>query len=253
MKLKDKVAIVTGGGTGIGRAIALGYAREGAKVVIASRNLSRLEKTVKEIETLGVKALPIKTDITKMAEVESMVKQVIESFGRIDILVNNAGFYPAKSFLDITEKEWMEIVDVNLHGTFRCTQAVVKEMLKRKYGKIINISTSLAIIGFPLLHHYIASKGGIISLTRSLAAEFGPLGINVNSISPGLTLIEATADMYTQEFKDTFSQAMSLKRLGVPEDYVGMAVLLASDESSYLSGVIIPIDGGHSTVFSLAP
>lgn len=246
MRLKNKVAIVTGGGTGIGKAIALGYAREGAKVVIAARNLSRLEKTAKEIEALGAKALPVKTDVTKMDEVDSMVKQAMASFGKIDILVNNAAIYPGAPFLEMGEEEMDEVFAVDIKGQFFCTQAVVKKMIEQKSGRIIIINSAQSRIGNVTIQtHYAAAKGALLAATRCWAYEFGPLGITVNGIACGLTYTDTLLGLVSKEYCENWAKTLPLRRNGVPEDYVGIAVFLASDESSYITGQTISVDGGN--------
>ena len=245
MKLKDKVAIVTGGGTGIGKAISLGFAKEGADVVIAARRLELLEKTAKEIESLGGRSLAIKTDISKKSDVKNMIDLTVKQFGKLDILVNNAAAYPAAPFLDMDEDLWDLVIDVILKGTFFCCQSALKQMVQQKSGRIININSGQARSGeVILLDHYVAAKGGVMSLTRVLAEEFGPLGININGIGCGLTYTEGVEGLVPKEFFDQFAEKRPLKRNGVPEDYVGIAVLLASDEGSFITGQTIPVDGG---------
>lgn len=251
MRLQGKTAIITGGAAGIGKEIALGYAKEGAEVVVADIKPDGLQSVVQEIETAGGKALAVSADISKKQEVEKMVAETLEKFGKIDILVNNAAIYPAAPFLDIDEEQWCQVIDVNLKGVYLCSQAAAREMAKRKYGKIISITSSQALIGVNLMAHYSAAKGGIISLTKAMASELGSLGINVNAISPGLTTTEHVKEALPDSLLKDIQEGMALRRLGRADDYVGIAVLLASDEGSYITGETIAVDGGFSTVLAV--
>ena len=250
MRLQDKTAIITGGGTGIGKAIALGFAKEGADIVLTSNNLPSLQETAEEIKALGRETLAIEMDLLKTGEVNEMVQQTMEKFSRIDILVNNAAIYPATPFLEMSEEEWKNVIDVDLHGVFRCTQAVAKVMAEQKSGKIINISSGQGLLGIPLMAHYTAAKGGLLAFTRAIAAELGPMGINVNAIAGGLFLTDTVKKLLPPEFFDNFADSMALRRIGVPEDWVGTALLLASDEGSYITGETISVDGGYANVMA---
>ena len=251
MRLKEKAAIITGGGAGIGRELALGYAREGANVVVVDIDLESSKKVKSEIEKLGRKSLAISVDIKNRSEIDSMIAQTVKEFGKVDILVNSAAIYPATPFLDVTEQEMYDVINVDLMGTFRCCQAAAKEMVKQKSGKIINISSGQGILGITLMSHYTAAKGGIIALTRALASELSPLGINVNCISPGLTPTDHVKDELPEAYLEVMAQGMALRRLARPDEYVGTAILLASDEGSYITGETIAVDGGLTNV--LAP
>jgi len=251
-KLNNKVAIVTGGGTGIGRTIALGFAAEGADVVICSRNIANLDKVSGEIESLGRRSLAIAADISDKQQIVVMVKQTVDTFGQIDILVNNAGIAHVINLLDTSEEIWDEIINTNLKGTFLCIQAVAGHMIKKKYGKIINIS-SVAGRGSGLDNgvSYCASKAGVIQVTQNAAFELGPYGINVNCIAPGLTVTPMVRNaMRTEEEFEVFLEgrksAAVLGRLGEPEDIANAAVFLASDDSSFISGQTVPVDGGRT-------
>ena len=250
MRLQDKVAIITGGGTGIGKAIALGFAREGAHIVLAGKDLPQLKTTAEEIEALGRQSLAIKMDLLRNKEAGAMVTQTVEKFSKIDILVNNAAIYPATPFLEMSEEEWMEVIDVDLNGIFRCTQPVAKEMVQHGSGRIINISSGQGLLGIPLMAHYTAAKGGLIAFTRAIAAELSPLGINVNCIAGGLFYTDTVKKLLPQEFFDSFAKSMPLRRIGVPEDWVGTALLLASDEGSYITGETISVDGGYANIMA---
>ncbi len=252
MRLKDRVAIVTGGGTGIGKAIALGFAREGADVVIAQRRMELAEKTAEEIKVIGRRAIAIKTDISIIRDVNNLVDRTIENFGKIDILVNNASLFPGGSFLEISEEELDRVFSVNLKGTFLLTQRVAKEMTSRRKGKIINISSGRSIVGIPGLTHYTVTKGGINAFTRGLAAELGPYGINVNAIVCGFVpdtdgvnaLFSSLGEGLSRKILETQILQTALKRFGKPDDFVGIAVYLASDESNFITAECITVDGG---------
>lgn len=254
MKLENKVAIVTGGATGIGKAIARGFAKEGANIVISSRGVSAdPEHVVKEIESLGRKILAIKCDVGIKKQVEEMVRKTMDAFGKIDILVNNAGTMPQTPFFEISEEELNIVINTILKGTFFCSQAVAKEMIKRRSGKIINISSGQAHVGTTVMSHYSAAKGGVNSLTRDMATELGPYGINVNTISCGLSTSEFILKNVPPKVFEIYKNHSALGRLGTPEDYVGIAVYLASDESSFITGQIILVDGGFTISKRLRP
>lgn len=248
MNLKGKVAIITGARRGMGRTHALALAKAGAKVVVADISQEDCEKVVQEIKKAGGEALAIKCDVSQKAEVEMMVKKAIEKWGRLDILVNNAGILQFKPFLELTEEDWDKVLDVNLKGYFFCAQAAAKEMVKQKSGVIINIA-SIAMgqvgVGFPTLASYGASKGGIVALTETIALELAPFNIRVNAIAPGAIdtpMAESTkTDLKTME--GTLAR-IPLHRLGRPEEVSNLVLFLASDESSYMTGSVVVIDGG---------
>jgi NAD(P)-dependent dehydrogenase (short-subunit alcohol dehydrogenase family) len=250
MRLKDKVAIITGAARGIGAAFAVGFGKEGAKVVIA--DISDGQSTVSAIEKAGGKALYVKTDVGKQEQCDALAKAAMDRFGAIDILVNNAGILVTiKPFMEVTDEEWMRIMTVNTLGPFHCVKAVFPYM-KEKGGKIINISSGTVFEGAPGLPHYVASKGAVMALTRALARELGDYNINVNSIAPGFTHSEGGEEFdKNKKFPpvplDDFQQSMRcLKRPIVPEDLVGTALYLASDDSRMITGQLIIHDGGIS-------
>jgi len=251
-KLDKKVAIITGGGTGIGRTISLTFANEGAKVVVGSRNIANLAEVVKEIKLLRRQSLAIATDVGVKQQVENMVDQTMHEFGRIDILVNNAGILHATGIMDTSEEVWDEVMDINLKGVFLCTQAVAKYMIKQQDGKIINIaSISGRGGGLDDGPSYCTSKAGVIQLTQNAAFELGPYGINVNCIAPGLIV---TPMVYgggrtreeVQAYLEGRKSAAVLGRLGEPEDIAKVALFLASEDSSFICGQTIPVDGGRT-------
>ena len=250
MKLKDKVAIVTGASKGIGKAISLRFAREGASVVVVGRNLERMKNVVKEIEAIGQEAIVAECDVSNATDVSEMVKAAVNTFHKIDILVNNAGIFipesgfSEKSLLETTEEEWDRAMNTNVKSVFLCAKNVVPVMLKTGKGKIINLSSILGQVGQVNCSVYCATKGAIINLTRALALELAPK-INVNCIAPGLIETDMTKlPIETPEIRKTFIEKTPLGRIGRPEDIASMAVFLASDESNFITGAISFVDGG---------
>lgn len=243
MRLKDKVAIVTGAGQGIGKGIALALAKEGAKVVVSDIS-DKIHDVVKEINSLGSEALAAKADVSNNKDTEEMVKSTINKFGRIDILVNNAGVYPMKLLADMKEEDWDRVIDINLKGVFNCTKSVLSKMIEQKGGSIVNISSIAgAVIGYPNLVHYSASKGGVLGFTRAAALELAQYKIRVNAIAPGA--IETPGTKVTgDEMLKQLEQMIPLKRIGQPEDIANLVVFLASEDSSYITGQQIVVDGG---------
>jgi len=250
MKLNNKIAIVTGARRGMGRAIALAMAREGANIVVSDISQEDCQKVVDEIEKLGRKGLAVKCDVSSHNDVENMVKRTVAEFGRVDILVNNAGIISYKPFLELTDEDWDKTLSVNLKGQFLCARAAAKVMAKNKWGRIINIasiSSGGCGIAFPLIAHYTASKGGVTALTEALALELTPQGVNVNAICPGA--IDTDMAKGTKE-SGQLAQVLARipkGRLGQPEEIANLAVFLASDEADYISGAPIVIDGGWLT------
>jgi NAD(P)-dependent dehydrogenase (short-subunit alcohol dehydrogenase family) len=250
MKLDNKTAIVTGARKGIGRAIALALAKEGANVVVSDISQEDCQKVVTEIEGLGRKGLALKCNVTSRAEVEDMVRRTVAEFGKVDILVNNAGIISFKPFLELTDEDWDNTLNVNLKGQFLCARTVAKEMAKNKWGRIINIasiSSGGCGIAFPLIAHYTASKGGVIALTEALAVELTPQGINVNAICPGAIDTDMVKAVKEGGQLEQILLRIPKGRLGQPEDIANLAVFLASDESDYITGAAIVIDGGWLT------
>jgi 3-oxoacyl-[acyl-carrier protein] reductase len=248
-RLKNKVAIVTGAGQGIGKAIAMELAKEGAKVVVSDINEETIEKTVEEIKKSGAEAIGIKVDVSNSAEVEDTVKQTLDQFKRVDILVNNAGICKAIQVTDMSEDEWDKTLAVNLKGVFLCSKAVLPKMVEQKYGKIINIaSIAGAKVAWTKTSHYSASKAGIVGLTRNLASDYGRYGINVNAVAPG-AIETKMLDSVLKELGMTRKQVIQgipLGRIGQPEDIAKLVAFLASDDSNYMTGQTIIIDGGYT-------
>jgi NAD(P)-dependent dehydrogenase (short-subunit alcohol dehydrogenase family) len=245
MRLQDRIAVVTGAGSGNGRAMAIGMGREGAHVVIADVNQQGAEMTAQEIAALGRQTLVLKTDVSQVSDIEAMVKAVTERFGRIDILVNNAGVIVRQPMLEITEETWDRILDINLKGVFFCTQAVARVMVRQGKGKIINIASVVGVRAEPRRLHYNTSKAGVIMLTKSAAVELAPFHVNVNAIGPGLIETPMTHDLIGDIGQAKYWQEnIPWGRIGKPEDLVGAAIFLASDEADYITGVTIFVDGG---------
>ena len=243
MKLKDKVAIVTGAARGIGREIALNFAREAAKVVIADLNAENLTQTGKDISCLGVEVLTACCDVANAAQVEEMVNKTLDKFKKIDILINNAGINADGLLVRMKEEDWDKVLAVNLKGTFNCTKSVSKVMLKQRSGRIINIASIIGLIGNIGQANYAASKAGIIGFTKTVAKELASRGICVNAIAPGFIQTEMT-DRLPEEIKSKMLQAIALKKFGQPQDVANLAVFLASDQAGYITGQVVRIDGG---------
>ena len=245
MRLKDKVAIVTGSAKGIGKAYALRFAQEGAKVTVC--DILDCEETAKEIEAMGGEVLGLKTDVSSEESTIEMAKKTNERFGRIDILVNNAAVYgniKRKPFYEIAPDEWDKLISVNLKGMWLCCKAVFPYMKEQEKGKIINISSSVHFSGVPYFLHYATSKGGVVAFTRALARELGQYSINVNAVAPGLTMTEAGQSVNPPDRIKMVVEMLSIKRPEQPEDLVGTVVFLASDDSDFVTGQTIVVDGG---------
>lgn len=247
LNLQGKVAIVTGGSMGIGRAVALGLAEAGADVVVASRKLPDLEEVAKEITGLGRRSLPIAAHMGRKGDIDNLVRKTMEEFGRIDILVNNAVTNPVVApVLDIEERTWDHIIGVNLKGYFLLSQAVGRIMVKQKGGNIINVASESSFRPSPGLAVYCISKAGVVMLTKALAKELGQYNIRVNSIAPGFTKTRFSQDLWTDpdHVEQVVGSQIVLGRIGKPEDMVGTVLHLVSEASSYLTGQTILIDGG---------
>lgn len=239
MRLENRVAIVTGARRGIGRAIALALAKEGAKVVVSDINQEDCQKVVGEIEIMGGKGLALKCDVSLKNDVDNMIRRTVSEFGKLDILVNNAGIISYKPFLELSEEGWDKTLSVNLKGQFLCAQAAAKEMIKNKWGRIVNIasiSSGGCGIAFPLIAHYTASKGGVMALTEALALELTPKGINVNAICPGAINTPMAAGVKESGQLAQLLTRIPKGRIGQLEDIANLAVFLASEESDYITG-----------------
>lgn len=259
LNLAGKTAIVTGGGSNIGRAIVLAFAREKSNVVIADIDETQGRKVANEAAALGVKSLVIKTDVTDFDSVTAMVKRTIDEFSKLDVLVNNVGWTLDRLFIEKPRLEWEKEVNINLWGVLNCTRAVLDHMIERKYGKIVSIGSDAGRMGEYREAVYAACKGGVMSLSKSLAREVGRYGINVNVVCPGVTVPEnpdyagdlsmwkgPMAEVFTPEAQEKAAKAYPLRRLGKPEDVANAVVFLASDAASFITGQIISVSGGYT-------
>ncbi|MCY3772159.1 MAG: glucose 1-dehydrogenase [Gemmatimonadetes bacterium] len=242
--LKEKVAIVTGAGTGIGKGIATAMAESGARVVLAGRTRSRLDDTADDIKGFGGEALVVEADISNREDREALVTTVLDTWQQIDILVNNAGVNVRTPPEDYREEDWDQVMSTNLKGTFFLTQLAARHMIERKYGKIIHIASLSAITGIPLIPAYTAAKGGLASMTYQLAIDWARYNINVNSICPGYIRTPLTRPVEESERGAYILNRVPAGRWGEPEDIAGTAVFLAAPASDFLTGQLIVVDGG---------
>lgn len=244
MSLANKVALVTGGSRGIGKAIVLELAQAGCDLAINYAGNEQAAKAVaEEVEALGRKALVIQANVADSAAVENMIKQVIEQFGRLDILVNNAGITRDNLLMRMKEEEWDDVINTNLKGVFNCTKAVTRQMMKQRFGRIINISSVVGALGNPGQTNYAAAKAGVVGLTKAAARELASRGITVNAIAPGFITTDMTAALDDKTIEQLTSQ-IPLARLGAPEDIAKAVRFLASEDASYMTGQTLHIDGG---------
>jgi len=244
MKLKDQVAVITGAAQGIGRAIAEAFAKEGANVVVSDINTELAKKTAQEInQKYNVETLSVDGNTAVLADCEKLMQQTLDKFSKINILVNNAGITRDNLILRMSESEWDSVIAVNLKGVFNCTKAVGRAMVKQRFGRIINIASVVGLMGNAGQANYSASKGGVIALTKSSAREFASRNILINAIAPGF-IRTAMTDALSDEAKKKLSEQIPLNRLGEPEDVARVAVFLASEDSSYITGHTISVNGG---------
>ena len=243
MKLKGLNAFITGAAQGIGKAIAVGMANEGANVAIADTNIEKAETASHEIEAMGVKGLAIKLDVSKQSEVASAFEAFIKKFGRLDILVNNAGITRDALVLRMKDDDWDTVMDINLKGTFLCSKEAVKLMTKQQYGKIISISSVVAFTGNPGQVNYSASKAGIVGLTKTIAKEYATRGIRANAVAPGFIQTSMT-EAIPEKIKEEMKRSIPLGLFGTPEDVAMAVVFLASRDADYITGQVFHINGG---------
>ena len=243
MRLEGKVALITGGARGIGQAIGMAFAKEGADIVVADVNMEIAQKTASEIEALGRKVLALDMDVTNYEKVEEGINKILDKFGKVDILVNNAGITKDNHLLRMSQAEWDAVINVNLKGTFNCIRAVCRPMVKQRSGRIISIASIIGLMGNPGQANYAASKAGIIALTKTVAKELASRNINANAVAPGFIQTEMTAKL-PEELKKKMLEAIPLGKLGTPQDIAKVCLFLASEESSYITGQTITVDGG---------
>ena len=242
--LSGKIALVTGGSRGIGRSIAIHLAEHGADVAINfSRSGDEAAQVKAEVEKLGAKAITVQADVTKPEDAQRMIKETIDGLGRVDILVNNAGFNRDTLLLRMSIEDWDEVMDLNLRAVFLCTKAVLRPMMRGRWGRIINIGSVSGLAGNVGQANYAAAKSGLIGFTRAVAREMGSRNITSNLVAPGLVITELTKNV-RQEIIDGVEQRLMIQRLGKPEDVAACVVYLASNEGGYMTGQVLSIDGG---------
>ncbi|MFA4958047.1 MAG: 3-oxoacyl-ACP reductase FabG [Candidatus Methanoperedens sp.] len=243
MKLENKVAIITGAGSGIGRESAMLFAKEGAKVVVADVNEKGGEETVASIKNNGGESFFFKLDVTNREQSKNMVKTTLEKYGRIDVLINNAGINQDALVAKMTEEQWDRVIDINLKGVFNCTQAVVEVMINQGKGSIINTSSIVGVNGNVGQVNYSATKAGLIGMTKTLAKELGRKGIRVNAVAPGFIATPMTASV-PDKILEMMKEKTPLKRLGEPRDIANAYLYLASDDANFVNGAVLAVDGG---------
>jgi len=242
-RLENKIALITGSARGIGEGIATLFAQEGANIVLSDVNDVLLKETEAKIKSLGVETLAQKVDVTDPSQVDEVIKKTVDKFGKIDILVNNAGITKDRLLIRMSDSDWESVLSVNLKGAFLCTRAVSKVMLKQRSGKIINMASIIGITGNPGQANYAASKGGLIAFTKSVSKELASRNINVNAVAPGFIKTEMT-DKLPEDSKKAMLERIPLHRLGKVGDVACAALFLASEESNYITGCTIQVDGG---------
>lgn len=250
MRLKGKVALITGSSRGVGSAVALGFAKEGAKVIVNYTSNEKAANEVAEaIKQIGSQAIVVRGDVAKREEADSLVQAAIDEFGRLDILVNNAGFTRPAMMLKMTEEQWDEVVDIHLKGAFLCSQAAGRQMKEQNNGKIINVTSVAGLVGTVGQINYSAAKGGVISMTKSIARELARYNVCANVISIGILAMGMSEKITTDEkLKEVYMNRILLRRFGQPEDVSPAFVFLASDESNYITGQILCVDGGYGMI-----
>jgi NAD(P)-dependent dehydrogenase (short-subunit alcohol dehydrogenase family) len=251
ISLAGRVAIVTGGGTGLGRGYAEALAGAGAAVAVTGRRSEPLAACVEAIRNRGGEALAIECDQRSRKQVEAAVARVVEWKGKVDILVNNAGIYPPSLFLSVEEEQWLDVMDTNINGPFRFSQACARVMAQHGWGRIINILSPSAVLGFVMVSAYGTSKGALAAMTRAMAAELGRMGITVNALTPGVSATETFVNYYSQAGVSLMSKGLPVSRACENDDTVAALLLLASDAGSYITGTNLCVDGGMTNTFSL--
>lgn len=250
MRLKDKIALVTGSSRGVGRAVALAFAKVGAKVVVNyTSNEKAADEVVENVEGMGSEAISVKADVAQKSDVEHLVSATIETFGRLDILVNNAGFTRPAMMVKMTEEQWDQVIDIHLKGAFLCSQAAAIHMKEQKGGKIINVTSVAGLVGTVGQINYSAAKGGILSMTKSIARELARYNVCANVISLGIVATDMTEKIRSDEkLKEIYINRILFKRFAEPDDISPAFVFLASDESNYITGQLLCVDGGYGMI-----
>ena len=250
MRLKDKIALVTGSSRGVGRAVALSYGKEGAKVVVNyTSNEKAANEVVDALQSMGTKAIAVKADVSQKADADHLVATAIETFGGLDILVNNAGFTRPAMMLKMTEEQWDQVVDIHLKGAFLCSQAAGNQMREQKRGKIINVMSVAGLVGTVGQINYSAAKGGILSMTKSIARELARYNVCANVISLGIVATEMSEKITTDEkLREIYMNRILLKRFAEPDDIAPAFIFLASDEGNYITGQLLCVDGGYGMI-----
>lgn len=243
MQFKGRVALITGGARGIGRAIAIALAQRGADCVVADISAEAAEKTASELRHMGVRAIALGMDVAKQSDVANAFEAAVKELGRIDILVNNAGITRDGLLIRMKEEDWDSVIDVNLKSVFLCSKEAVKVMSKQRYGRIINIASVVAFIGNPGQANYSASKAGIVGLTKTIAREYASRGITVNAVAPGF-ITTAMTDALPENVKAEMLKAIPIGRFGLPEEVAEAVCFLASEQSGYITGQVIHVNGG---------
>jgi 3-oxoacyl-[acyl-carrier protein] reductase len=241
-----KNVLITGAQRGIGKEIALGFARSGANIMVCypfEGERSAAEETAEQIRAEGASVMIFQADVRSSEEIDQMVESMIKSWGSVDVLVNNAGITKDKLLIKMSDEEWQSVIDINLGGTFRCSRRVSKEMMSKRYGRIVNISSVMGLQGNAGQSNYSASKGGIIAFTKSMAKEFGARNITVNCVAPGY-ISTAMTSVLPETVRQSFINRVLIKREGSPEDIMQAVLFLASDQASYITGQVIVVDGG---------
>lgn len=250
MRLKDKIALVTGSSRGVGRAVASRFAKEGARVIINfTSNEKAAQEAVKEIEAMGSKAVAVKADVAQKSDAEKLVATALDTFGGLDILVNNAGFTRPALMIKMSEDQWDQVVDIHLKGAFLCSQAAALHMKEQNKGKIINVMSVAGLVGTVGQINYSAAKGGILSMTKSMARELARYNICANVISLGIVATDMTEKIRSDEkLKEIYMNRILLRRFAEPDDISPAFVFLASDESNYITGQLLCVDGGYGMI-----
>jgi 3-oxoacyl-[acyl-carrier protein] reductase len=246
MRLSGKTALITGSSSGIGRATALHFAREGADIVVNGRNEERIAATVAEVQKIGRRAIGVRANVGSFAETGAMVRRAIETFGHLDIVVSNAGVFHHTKFTEMTEAEWDEVLTIDLKGAFNCARAVIDHMVARRWGRIICVTATSGLRGLPDMAHICAAKTGVHGFVRALAAEFASAGITVNAVAPGLVETPILSN-FTEEDLARFRRAVPLGRIGKPEEIAEACAYLASAEAAYTTANVLNLSGGTVT------